>query len=286
MNKKQHIKERIGELLVELGDTYQDLVSEDEQDIQVDIYLFEGRVKYLTAHVTALRLLIEKETIDTGTEAGKGETAPVEAIFTPATREEFGAKEDDQFVGNEIPENDTMSSSTKSDNSAKAELKAERIKEESVGTAPIPEIEETNVQETANTVVSEVIIEEKELVIEAKIEEDEKEKRPMTLNEMIQQQQQKAGAAFTQTFQTSAANVDRSLDLKNAVSLNDKLLIIKDLFNGYSLAYSEAIELLNRFDNLAEADAFLQTNYAIKNSWAEKPQTVEKLYAVLRKKFF
>jgi hypothetical protein len=75
------------------------------------------------------------------------------------------------------------------------------------------------------------------------------------------------------------------LDIKTAINLNDKLLFIKDLFNGYSLAYSEAVELLNRFDNFAEADAFLQSNYALKNGWSEKPQTVEKLYAILRKRF-
>jgi len=107
--------------------------------------------------------------------------------------------------------------------------------------------------------------------------------RPLTINELIQQQKQ-AGINMTQQFQTST-NQDKILDLKAAISLNDKLLFIKDLFNGYSLAYSEALELLNRYDNFAEADAFLQTNYALKNSWAEKPQTVEKFYLLLRKKY-
>ena len=115
-------------------------------------------------------------------------------------------------------------------------------------------------------------------------QQEEVPSRPLSINELIQQQKM-AGKNLTQQFNTSTNRSERVLDVKGAISLNDKLLFIKDLFNGYSLAYSEAIELLNRFDNFAEADAFLQSNYALKNGWSEKPQTVEKLYAVLRKRF-
>lgn len=155
---------------------------------------------------------------------------------------------------------------------------------------------------TAEPVVNEVVIQEKNISIDP-VEEpvaDKTEKvedvsaeteapqksRPLTINERIQQQK-KAGLTNVHQFNTSNDRVaDRNIDLKTAVSLNDKLLFIKDLFNGYSLAYSEAIELLNRFDSFAEADAFLQSNYALKNNWAAKPQTVDKLYVILRKKYF
>src|SRR5699024_9642253 len=129
----------------------------------------------------------------------------------------------------------------------------------------------------------------------------EEPSRPLTLNERLQQQrmqqQQKVESpaapsassglqhSLNQTLNQGARRGKPAVELKTSVSLNDKLLIIRDLFNCYSLAYSEAIELLNRFDNLAEADAFLQSNYALKNNWASKPETVEKLYAVLRKKY-
>ena len=143
--------------------------------------------------------------------------------------------------------------------------------------------------------VNEVIVEEKKVEIREEKEPEvslndlakqaEKPSRPLTLNELIQQQK-KAGLTNASQFNTSQdRNPDKIADLKVAVSLNDKLLFIKDLFNGYSLAYSEAIELLNRFDNFAEADAFLQSNYSLKNNWASKPQTVDKLYAILRKKY-
>lgn len=160
-------------------------------------------------------------------------------------------------------------------------------------------------KETTEPVRHEVVIEEKEVVIDVPQAEEEPEaeepSRPLTLNERLQQQrmqqQQKIESpaapsasgglqhSLNKTLNQGARGGKPAVDLKTAVSLNDKLLIIRDLFNGYSLAYSEAIELLNRFNNLAEADAFLQTNYALKNNWASKPETVEKLYAVLRKKY-
>ncbi len=138
-----------------------------------------------------------------------------------------------------------------------------------------------------NAVVNSVV--EESRTIELNQPQDSQEtttntSRPLTLNEMIQQQR-RAGLTNANQFKTPATKTEQIIDLKSAVSLNDKLLFIKDLFNGYSLAYTEAIELLNRFDNMAEADAFLQANYSLKNNWASKPQTVEKLYQILQKKF-
>ena len=153
--------------------------------------------------------------------------------------------------------------------------------------------EETEDNRAGTPVVVQVVEEPREVVIEEQREdqdqpiEERKPNRPMTINEILQQQR-KAGIVATANNMTNpvSSGADRSVDLKTAISLNDKLLFIKDLFNGYTLAYSEAIELLNRYNSFAEADAFLQTNYALKNNWADKAQTVEKLYAVLRKKFF
>ncbi|WP_316772074.1 hypothetical protein [Pedobacter frigiditerrae] len=74
-------------------------------------------------------------------------------------------------------------------------------------------------------------------------------------------------------------------DLKQAINLNDKLLYIKDLFNGYNLAYAEAIDLANKLPNFEAADNFFQKNYAVKNNWAEKQATVDKFYTLLNSRF-
>ena len=74
-------------------------------------------------------------------------------------------------------------------------------------------------------------------------------------------------------------------DLKQGINLNDKLVYIKDLFNGYNLAYAEAIDIANKLPNFEAADNFFKKNYAIKYNWAEKQATVDKFYALLNQRF-
>lgn len=74
-------------------------------------------------------------------------------------------------------------------------------------------------------------------------------------------------------------------DLKAAITLNEKLLYIKDLFNGYNLAYSEAIDLINKMPDLKTADHFLKNNYAEKNNWQAKQGTVDQFYELLARRF-
>ena len=91
-----------------------------------------------------------------------------------------------------------------------------------------------------------------------------------------------AGKTGNITEQAGAQKID---DLKQAITLNDKLLYIKDLFNGYSLAYSEAVEILNRFSSFDEADTFLKKNYVVKNTWESKPETTGKFYNLLKRRY-
>ena len=84
---------------------------------------------------------------------------------------------------------------------------------------------------------------------------------------------------------SSQFNQRQVKDLKSLINLNDKLLFVRDLFNGYSLAFSEAIEILNRFDSFESADNFLKQNYSSKNNWAEKQNVADRFYEILRKRF-
>lgn len=86
----------------------------------------------------------------------------------------------------------------------------------------------------------------------------------------------------TRLNETSGNNIT---DLKAAINLNDKLLYIKDLFNGYNLAYAEAIDIANKMANFDAADNFFQKNYAVKNNWADKQATVDKFYLLLNRRF-
>jgi len=127
-------------------------------------------------------------------------------------------------------------------------------------------------------VINEVIIPERVATIEVQPQSAAAEEvnRP-TVNDIIfaQKNQNQPTARYTEPVK----------DLKSIISLNDKLLFIRDLFNGYSLAYSEAVELVNRFDTLEAADSFLKANYAAKNNWAAKQATADKFYELLSRRF-
>jgi hypothetical protein len=148
-------------------------------------------------------------------------------------------------------------------------------------------------EEVEETVHEEAIEEEEEIEEEvaepvipvvAAVKPIEKKEEPakddvLTINQKISAQM------GTVNNVTEQAGVQPVTNLKAAITLNDKLLYIKDLFNGYSLAYSEAIEILNRFNTFEEANRFLNKNYIAKNNWDAKPETMDKFFALLKRRY-
>jgi len=103
----------------------------------------------------------------------------------------------------------------------------------------------------------------------------------LTLNQQIA-----AKKGLDQPKETVSGSVNKIVpDLPSLINLNDKLLFVKELFNGYNLAYSEAINILNRYTTFEQAKNFLNVNYVAKNNWKEKPATAERFYDLLRKRF-
>ncbi len=103
----------------------------------------------------------------------------------------------------------------------------------------------------------------------------------LTLNQQIAAQK-----GLDQPKETISGSVNKTVpDLPSIINLNDKLLFVKELFNGYNLAYSEAINILNRYTTFEQAQNFLNVNYVAKNNWKEKPATAERFYDLLRKRF-
>jgi hypothetical protein len=113
-----------------------------------------------------------------------------------------------------------------------------------------------------------------------KTEEAKDENEVITRNQKISSQMGDKGLSKTEQLSIKPIS-----DIKLAITLNDKLLYVKDLFNGYNLAYSEAIEILNRFNTFEEAQRFLRTNYVTKNNWEGKQATADKFYALLRRRY-
>lgn len=113
----------------------------------------------------------------------------------------------------------------------------------------------------------------------------QREEEPMTqplpkptLNDIL------SGNTPNRNFNTDSRRAPIT-DLKQAISLNDKMRYIKDLFNGYNLAYAEAIDLLNKMPDFKTADAFLKNNYAGKHNWADKQETADQFYELLNMRF-
>ncbi len=74
-------------------------------------------------------------------------------------------------------------------------------------------------------------------------------------------------------------------DLKAIINLNDKLVFVKDLFNGYSLAYQEAIDTLNKLGSLDEAKSYLDENYVQANDWSAHEATTARFYELLSRRY-
>ncbi len=135
-----------------------------------------------------------------------------------------------------------------------------------------PELSLANLKNDKKQQVQDIPISPVEVAIKAE--------KPLTLNEMLSEKlSQNAG---NNRNKPATKKLD---DLKTAISINDKMVFIKELFNGYNLAYSEAIEILNRFESFDSADNFLQRNYSVKNDWENKQATVDRFYEYLNKKF-
>ncbi|MGN6180749.1 MAG: hypothetical protein ACTHNW_16320 [Mucilaginibacter sp.] len=130
----------------------------------------------------------------------------------------------------------------------------------------------------------------KEEPVPVKEEKPEPKPAPQPAKEPVKEEVQTINERMSARFSerngmADHLNTQPISDLKAAINLNDKLLYVKDLFNGYSLAYSEAIEILNRFSSFDEADLFLKKNYVAKNNWEGKPETTAKFYEILKRRY-
>lgn len=303
MISKEEIIKKVGVLLQELSDKFE-YISDPDKDVNpLEFQLFEINAAYFAEHANLLRKLEDDEARDRAeveehavvherkveetehTQLKDIEHIPIAekkevvvekeepafeekhvepTIFTPASWSESVEEEtlDFQETVEEIVEQDN--STVSDEEEVKPKYQYEPAPERKVEIEPIPE--------PVREITHEVIIEERTLSVHSE--------RPMSLNDRLSEQR-KAMDSEKKHLESPR----RIKDIKSGINLNDKLLFIKDLFNGYSLAYSEAIELLNRFESFEDADRFLKANYAQKNSWDTKQASVEKLYAILRQRY-
>ena len=302
MNKKEIFKKVAG-IIAELNEQYEYLSQDPENLNELELELFAANADFLSDHIKILQKL---------NYSTKSYSPPKE----PSIAAEAKTTEPlimDKPAENLIKEMDTESTIPE----WKFEIKDEAIQtfdyEEKAAQdlfdRPLTEEEmevikqktqlkvqpendpEINMQDTVESVTREEELPEADMSPEFKILEQstipepassitapDAEEHPLTINEILASQ-------TSQSTVSSQFNQRQVKDLKSLINLNDKLLFVRDLFNGYSLAYSEAIEILNRFDNFESADNFLKQNYTSKNNWAVKQSVADKFYEILNKRF-
>ncbi|HEY1007151.1 MAG TPA: hypothetical protein VGD92_08215 [Sphingobacteriaceae bacterium] len=272
--QKREIFKKIGGIITELNDQYQYLSQNPENLNDLELELFLANSSFLADHIEILRKLNH---IPEPVRASAPVPLPVEPAPEP---EEQPAESELPAVFSFVEVTETAFDYEQKpvaelfDRTLTAEEQAIIDRRMRTTEAP-PAPEHAEPAAPAQPEPVEVIAQAEPVSVESAPAQPPAR---VTINDVISSQ----AAAPTVASRFSTHSVT---DLKSIISLNNKLLFIKDLFNGYSLAYSEAIELLNRFDNLDAADHFLKHNYAVKNKWESKPETVEKLYAILGRRF-
>lgn len=268
MMKQKEVFNKIGGILKELNDQYQYLQTSPEALNDLELELFVANTHFLADHAEVLRKL-NKQNIASQPAEEKPATYE-KSYFEPVIRKS------DPEPG---PEPEIIKHELEIDESwADDEEIAEDI----------------NIED-------EVLIDEQpgdeELINESidddlRIHDEIPDALPAEEPKAVEPPAKEVDEVFTINQKISAQmgnKPDAALlpitDLKPAITLNDKLLFIKDLFNGYSLAYSEAIDILNRFKSFEEADTFLKKNYTVKNNWDAKPETTAKFYELLKRRY-
>lgn len=320
MNKEQILK-KIGNIIQELNEQHEYLTSANKINL-LELELFTANADFLIDHIEILKKLNLRPEIkpvdeiaiipnhakeDSSTSKAPVVELPAEIEEEPKSKFNFSFEEPTEMIFDfekriaveevfdrdlseaelKVLENKKSETTEKSTEPTKTyELPREDINDNFVEDeqGPEPFLVVKNDDTIKDSFEEEIVIKKpipEAIIQQAEISEiKDTEVKRLTLNEMLSAKlnQNSLGAKNIQ----SNKKVD---DLKAAISINDKMVFIKELFNGYNLAYSEAIEILNRFESQEAADNFLQKNYAIKNDWGNKQSTVLRFYEYLNKKF-
>jgi len=309
--KQQEVFKKIGIIVRELNDQYEYLVANQSELNDLELELFVANAHFLADHSEVLRKL-NLQNAPAPKTVHKHEVSFFEPIVQQA-KPEGKIKPVSQINEEEtpVPHIDLRGDDTGADYSyirqpepepirhqltlddvpgydeqeQEQETVKDKMAEDEVKIEPAPVIEvvkEAEVQPVKEAPKPEPVLEAVKEEIVQPVKESPKvediQDEPLTINQRMSAQVNAKARRVTEHEQPVT-------DLKQAITLNDKLLYIKDLFNGYNLAYSEAIDILNRYNSMEEADKFLKTNYAVKNSWESKQHTVDKFYELLKRRY-
>lgn len=300
MNKKEIFKKVAG-IIAELNEQYEYLSQSPENLNELELELFAANADFLSDHISILQKLNKNSNSISPSQENQSNSkaGSITSVFEMPLEE--------NIKNEEVPEASINNWKLELDEEPLVAFDFEKRDTDKLFDRPLTEEEKEVIN--SKTKIKEVIEEEHGIIEEKPVSEDfanssinqtseaEPEKsdelkvsleKPLfepvvevkrqTINDILSSQNAKNTV--------SGQFVNRPVkDLKSLISLNDKLLFVRDLFNGYSLAYSEALELLNRFESFEAADNFLRQNYSTKNNWAEKQNVADKFYEILNNRY-
>lgn len=74
-------------------------------------------------------------------------------------------------------------------------------------------------------------------------------------------------------------------DLKKAIGINDRFQFIQELFKGDEAMYDRSIKTINGFENMAEAEFWMQRELKLKLGWSDEHPLVREFDQLVRRRF-
>jgi hypothetical protein len=308
--KQQEVFKKIGGIIKELSDQYEYLQTTTGELNDLELELFVSNAHFLADHIEVLRKLNLQNNKIQIPHIEKPEKPREQKFFEPVVQQmkhgadsgepktiesEIAIPKEDQPV----PEIDLTADSAADTYTFITEepetIRHELILDEAINweddedlpieNEPLNELKSEETEITAAHFEPEVVAETEDKNLGPGKEKTKSTKHTGDEDVLTINQKMSSQLADKANLNTGQSTITPINDIKLAITLNDKLLYVKDLFNGYNLAYSEAIEILNRFNTFDEATRFLKTNYVTKNNWDSKPVTTEKFYELLKRRY-
>lgn len=198
----------------------------------------------------------------------------VEEEFVP----EEPAVEEGESVQEEIDHEAVLSLYDDDDDEEVGQLPEEPIEEPAIE-EEIVEVSEPAIEEKIEEVVEEEEVPEEEPTQEIIVEEAPAQ---VVLGDVLSGEQTTLADNLAEQTIDVATAASASMSLRSAIGINDKYILLRDLFAGDSDYYERAIDRLDEFDSLDEAMLYIYDNF----HWNPNSEGARLLMELLARKLF
>ncbi len=133
---------------------------------------------------------------------------------------------------------------------------------------------------------------EKLVVPDEKVAPDDKKQKLVTEDKTINERFSKEQLTLNDMLKTPSTHTvhdgikNKIVDIKSALTVNQRFMFINELFKGESWEFDQAMTLLNGFTNYDAAINMLLETYALKYNWDTENEQVGELFELVGRKFF